>query len=219
MGTNSKRFKTQNNQPVFKPIQKAIFVSCSVIFFKMIQTTSTNPKLDKQLKKLDEKLTRLLHNLKVYSEDQLNRKPSENGWSIIQVMHHLMLAESGSIKYVRKKLSYNPELKNAGVKTALRELALNTYLNSPIKRKAPDAISGDNLPAHASFWKTAQEWKQQRLELREFLETMPPDLLKKEVYKHPFVGRLSIMGMLRFFENHFDRHNKQIKRITRNYYV
>lgn len=180
-------------------------------------TTSINPKLDIQLKDLDKKLNNLLKELKAYSEDQLNRKPKEDAWSVIQVMHHVMMSENGSLKYVKKKLSFNPELKKAGFKSGFREMVLNTYLGSPIKWKAPEAISGDNLPSHETFWKTAQQWKNQRIELREFLEKLDEDLLKKEVYKHPFVGRISINGMLRFFNRHFDRHNKQIKRITKNY--
>lgn len=185
----------------------------------MIHTTSIDPRLEKHIKRLDDKLIQLLKTLKVYSEDQLNRKPDQDKWSVIQIMHHLMLAEGGSLNYVKKKTSFNPELKDAGVKAALRELALSTYFGSPLKRKAPATISGDKLPAHASFWKTAQDWKNQRSELREFLCTLPPDLLKKEVYKHPFVGRITIYGMMRFFEQHFDRHHKQIQRIIRNYYV
>ena len=178
-----------------------------------------NPKLDIQLKELDGKLIRLLTEIEVYSEDQLNRKPNENSWSVIQVMHHLMMSENYSLKYVKKKLSFNPELKNAGVKAACRELVLTTYLSSPFKANAPEAINGDNLPNHETFWKTAQQWKTQRIELREFLETLPDELLKKEIYKHPFTGRISISGMLRFFDGHFNRHNKQIQKITKRYYI
>ena len=130
-----------------------------------------------------------------------------------------MMSENYSLQYVKKKLSFNPELKNAGVKAAIRELALNTYLSSPFKWKAPEAISGDNLPDHETFWKTVQTWKNQRIELREFLETLPDELLKKEIYKHPFTGRISISGMLQFFNQHFNRHNKQIQKIIKHYYV
>ncbi len=182
-------------------------------------TTNINPKLEAQLNILDKKLNDLLREVKVYSEDQLNRKPKEDAWSVIQTMHHLMMSENGSLKYVKKKLSFNPELKNAGAKATLREMGLNTYLNSPFKWKAPEGISGDNLPKHETFWKTAQKWKSQRLELREYLETFPDELLKKEIYKHPFVGRITIPGMLRFFDRHFNRHHKQIRKIIKHYYI
>ena len=184
----------------------------------MNQTTSSiNSKLDLQLKSLDKKLNTLFKELKVYNEDQLNRKPKEGAWSVIQVLHHLLMSENGSLKYVKKKLSFNPELKKAGIKSGFREMVLNTYLGSPLKRKAPEAISGDNLPSHETFWKTVQLWKKHRIELREFIENVDEELLNKEVYKHPFVGRISISGMLRFFDRHFDRHNKQIKRTIKNY--
>lgn len=178
-----------------------------------------NVQIENQLKTLDHKLTALLEELKVYSEDQLNRKPADNGWSVLQVMHHLMRSESLANQYVQKKLSFQPELKKVGVQTVFRQAALNFYLGSPFKFKAPELISGENLPDQASFWETAKQWKSQRMELQSFLASLPPEMFNKAIYKHPFAGRLSLLGMLKFFDRHFNRHCKQIRKITKHYYV
>ena len=181
------------------------------------ETTSLDPKIEKRLKILDKKLNLLLEELKYYSEDQLNRKPGEDKWSVIQVMHHMILAETGSYNYIQKKLSFNPMLKNKGILTASRKLALWFFLKAPFKFKAPMGVSGEKLPDHAGFWDTAKQWKDQRNKLKSYLLTLPPDLFRKELYKHPFAGRLDISGMVDFFEGHFDRHLKQIRKITKNY--
>lgn len=172
-------------------------------------------KADKKLKRLDAKLTSLLEVLKDYSERTLNKKPGEGKWSVMQVMHHLMLAEGYGQKYVSKKLSFNPELKKAGFTAVIRHFLMNTYIKFPIKIKAPTAISGENLPDESSFWETAKKWKQQRIELRELLESLPPEHFDKELYKHPFAGRLTLYGLLDFYDGHFERHRKQINKILK----
>ena len=78
-------------------------------------------------------------------------------------------------------------------------------------------ISGENLPDYVTFWDTAKKWKQQRLDMKNFLSQLPEDIYKKEVYKHPFAGRLTLNGMLKFFDSHFDRHHRQINRIIKHY--
>lgn len=173
--------------------------------------TMTKP-VERQLNKLHKDLIDLLTDLEGYSEAKLNTKPKPNSWSVFQVMHHLVLTEGYAMQYVERKLSFNPELKKTSVATGVRERLLSTYLKSPLKRKAPNAVGTDNLPAHSTFWEVAKKWKNQREHLKTYLEDLPEDFFKKEVYKHPFVGRISLCGMLSFYQQHFNRHKKQIYR-------
>jgi len=101
---------------------------------------SMDKKTKIHLKNLDQKLTNLLRDLKNYSDAKLNEQPSSNEWSVLQIMQHLMKAESGSVMYVKKKLSFEPELAEAGVLSSFRSVFLNIALSSPIKIKAPAKI-------------------------------------------------------------------------------
>jgi hypothetical protein len=168
-----------------------------------------NKRVDEQLYKLDEALRVLFTELDNYSESKLNQKPNPKGWSVFQVMHHLIRAEGYSLKYVQKKLSHNPTLTNAGILTQLRVTMAILYNHFPFKIKAPEAVA-EGLPELSSFWETAKIWKSQRQELRNYLNEMPEDLFKKEIYKHPIFGRMTISGMIIFFEKHFERHQRQI---------
>ncbi|MCB0550237.1 MAG: DinB family protein [Phaeodactylibacter sp.] len=169
--------------------------------------------LDQRLKKIDQRLQGLLDELSAYDNEALNRKPADGGWSALQVMHHLLLAEEGSVKYVKKKLSFNPELSAAGFSSSWRAFLLNFYFILPFKFKAPPGVGDDALPARSDFQEVSERWRSSRKALREYLESLPEELFQKSIYRHPFAGRMSLEGMVQFFEGHFERHRKQIGRV------
>ena len=172
-------------------------------------------KAAKQLKQLDADLTLLLEVLKDYSEATLNKKPAEDKWSVMQLMEHLMLVEGYGQSYVKKKLSFSSSLVKVGMATAWRNLVLNVFIKSPFKITAPDAVSEENLPEYSNFWETAKKWKEQRKLLWELFESIPLEHYDKEIYKHPLAGRLSIYGLLDFYQGHFTRHRKQMNGILK----
>ncbi|MCB0619645.1 MAG: DinB family protein [Saprospiraceae bacterium] len=171
-----------------------------------------HPSLQDPLQELDAELAQLLAELKNYTHQQLNSIPSPGSWSAIQVMHHLLIAEELSFKYLQKKLSFNPSLQKANWRTRLRQSFLAFYLHTPIKFKAPKGVSTPAFPREATLIDTAKRWTSNREALAEYLNELPPEILDKEAYRHPIAGRLTVKGMLSFFRDHFDRHRKQINR-------
>ncbi len=168
--------------------------------------------MEKQLNQLDEKLNKLLADLENYSTEQLCKKPTPDSWSAIQVLHHLILSEKYSRMYCEKKLSFNPKLKKVGIGTAIRTKFVNFYLNSPFKAPAPKMISGDVLPTEDTLANVREIWLAERINLAKFIQELPQEYTDKEIYKHPLGGRLSIDGMMQFFDAHFRNHEKQIYR-------
>lgn len=168
--------------------------------------------MKKQLAKVNADLDQLFADLEKYSTEKLCKKPTPDAWSAIQVMHHLRLSEKYSLAYCEKKLSFKPKLKKAGILAAGRAVIVDLYLSSPFKFKAPAAISGDATPNSGDLATIKKEWKRERDRLEKFINDLPAEYADKEVYKHPFGGRMSIKGMLQFFESHFRNHRKQIFR-------
>jgi hypothetical protein len=161
---------------------------------------------------LDNKLLTLLDLLGKYSNNLLNKAPEIQKWSPSQIMNHLILSEKLSIAYCKKKLSFNPKLKKAGVMSILRTAMIRAYLHSPLKIKAPEYISTPNLPSQDSLENLKQNWELVRRDLKAFILELPEELIDKEIYKHPFGGRISTMGMLKVMDAHFENHQKQIFR-------
>ena len=146
----------------------------------------------------------------------LNQKPATGGWSVVQVLHHLIVSEEQSLRYVQKKLSFDPKLDHAGILEWLRAQSLWFYLNVPIKFKAPAVVGDENLPDAATLADTKARWLRIRQAWAEYLEQLPSEILQKAVYRHPYAGRLGWSGMLTFFRTHFERHQKQIRRTLRH---
>ncbi len=160
---------------------------------------------------LNKELTELIEELEQYSHEELNTSPSEDSWSPIQILHHLILSEQLSIAYCKKKLSFEPDLKKAGLLSKLKAKLVELYLGSPFKFKAPPALNSSVLPKEGKLVDVATSWKKQREEMAAFLQDVPDKYLYTEVYKHPFGGRLSLEGMMDFFNAHFNNHRKQLR--------
>lgn len=153
----------------------------------------------------------LLQELSKFSDEQLNQKPTDGGWSPIQVLHHLIQAEHGSLLYIEKKLSFNPNLDKSGIINDIRFLIFKIVFSFPFKIKAPAAVA-DNLPDYATLASTSKMWADSRQNLKKWLDNADDAVWNLAIFKHPFIGRLSIFHTLAFFEDHFKRHRKQIKR-------
>jgi len=150
-----------------------------------------------------------LNELAESGDERLNRKPANGGWSAIQVVHHLILVEVNSLAYVRKKLSFNPELKRSGLGASLRMLLLRLSLLSPIKFKAPKSAGNESIPDEATLESSRQAWAGIRADWSDFFAQMPADLADKAAYRHPRAGRLDWLQMIEFLQAHFERHRRQ----------
>lgn len=174
-------------------------------------------KVQKQLDEVDEQLHQLVKRLSRHPEDDLNRKPSDSEWSIMQVMVHLRLAEFYTMVYMKKKLSDGNIPKKNSIKGKLMTSISPLVYGLPIKIKAPAGINDEALPLKSSFWDVTKQWKQQRVELRTFLLSLSDAQLKGEIYKHPILGRSDANGLLKFYLLHTKRHEKQINRLLSYY--
>lgn len=165
--------------------------------------------VQKKFDKLESDRKKLVQKLSIYSNDQLNKKNENGDWSPMQIIEHLIEAEAGSLKYMQKKLSFNPELETTGWKQSTRFLGFQMFFRSPIKVKAPKGVAED-LPDFSDFETTIERWEKERQILKIWLENTPDNLWDKCIFKHPVIGRLSIYHTLGFHDEHLRRHTKQI---------
>ena len=180
---------------------------------EMPKIKKMNARYNKLQVLLKKDLRELISTCEKMDHKTLNWKPSKDEWSIAQVCHHLMLVERLSVAYVQKKLSFNPKLKSAVFTDFWRVGALAIYARYMGRLKAPKAVNENNFPAESQFKEIKKEWQENRMILWDHYRQIPEEHIGKQIYRHPFAGRMSMRGMLVFFHEHFLRHRKQINRI------
>lgn len=173
-----------------------------------------NQKIKNTLQQLDKELDIWANQLSAYSHEQLNQQAADGGWSAMQCMHHLILSEQGTMAYIKKKLSFNPELPNKGISDHWRRFLLIGYLKSPIKFKAPKGIGTEYLPTESNLEQTLKQWRTLRAQMRKDLDNIDPQYFNKSVFKHPLAGRISLDTTMAFLQAHFQRHRKQAMRVV-----
>ena len=120
-------------------------------------------------------------------------------------------AERGTILYIQKKLINPSESKNAGIKALYRSALLRYALRSKRKFKAPKVLTEPTGPYVVEELFTG--WKTTREELEKLFDSIPAEHKKKQLFKHPVLGYISLKQTLGFMGDHMQRHLEQIQRI------
>lgn len=153
--------------------------------------------------------------LKVFNEVQLNFKPDENSWSMMEVMHHIYTSEKLSIDFV-KRFDFNRKSQKLGLKSQLYTILLVNRLNSKKKFKAPKVLQENQHKFNLSFDAHTfhHQWEDLRAESKETLENYPSDKIDFFTFNQPAVGKMKIDQMVQFFTAHLKHHQHQIEAIN-----
>ena len=170
----------------------------------------TNKLLLKYIELSDLK-EKLLISISEYTTEELNTKPSENEWSISQVIEHLIDSETGINKYINFRLKNIAEQPTVGLANFLKSKVLNNKLQSNKKFKVPAVLSEPEKGA--DFGQLKEKWDNSRMFLIKTVETYPKEYLYKAVFLHPRAGLLSMNQTLSFFINHLNHHIRQVQNL------
>lgn len=161
--------------------------------------------------KLEKQRAELLNLYRQQNLEQLQFKPKADSWNMLQVMRHLVTAESLSLVYIKRKMNEAENIPKVGAMAKIRAFLLKLALGSPIKFKAPKIA--EVKEENPDFNATTDEWDNIREELKELLLSADEDIFSKTIYKHPRAGYLTLKQTIIFMEDHIDHHLKQVGRI------
>lgn len=164
--------------------------------------------MDSKWKKLEDSRQNLLKKLNTISHEKLNSGIGH--WSVAQIFYHLNQAEKFSTIYVSKKMLDVKNLEVPNLWQRIKLAYLGFLFRTSKKFKAPEKVLGP-MPENVDFKTILAEWDQTRINLRKLLDDFSKDLIDKNVFKQPAIGRLSLPQMLDFMQMHFERHARQIK--------
>ena len=160
-------------------------------------------------KQYDQARRELLNQLETLRLDTLKTRPQPDKWSIIEIIQHLVLAEthllrteSGTSNTGASKRTLRHRFLYAAVLFVLR---FGIPVKTPSRKVVP---SGDpSLSELQQQWDASQSW------LQSFVANLDRRARKKAAFKHPIAGPMTAKQTIRFLHVHFDTHARQIRRI------
>ena len=170
-----------------------------------------NQRLQQRFERLESTRRDVLARLEGHDQTRLNRPRDDGGWSALQVLHHVITAEEGTLRYISKKMLAGAGLPRSGLVSRLRLLALQVGNASPFKFRAP-AGTGD-VPADIDPAELVSHWGEVRSGWRRLLEDFPEELTGRVVFRHAFVGLMGLPDTLGFLQSHLDHHARQVERL------
>lgn len=154
---------------------------------------------------------RVLRRLDDRDRALLNRPTARGGWSALQVLCHVVIAEGVTLDYIGKKMKAGADLPRAGLVSRLRLLVLQVVLASPLRFRAPTKSAA--VPDEIDPGELQARWESVRAAWRERLSGFPPDLVDRMVLRHPYVGLMGLHDTLCFMQAHLEHHARQIDRV------
>lgn len=146
----------------------------------------------------------LLESVNGLSNDQLNKRPEDGSWSVMQVLDHLYLMERAIAHTISEQLKSNES-------NPTDEKPIHLSVNRATKVDAP------SFAVPSSEYITLEEMKTKLTESRKLLQhvvdTSDDALLSQKSYPHPVFGALSLTQWIPFVGFHEKRHIEQIEEI------
>lgn len=169
-----------------------------------------NSNLENQFLQLESERKQLFTELKKYSDDVINKKPSPEKWSVAEVIVHLITAEEMSLKYLMKKAQDTSKAQPEGIKNRWRWWMVQIVFAFDIKFKSPEIVEPKS--GYQSLANLEIHWTKIRLQTFDVLSKLSDTELNKELWKHAIAGKMNLHHMVQFFGIHYKRHKKQIER-------
>ena len=151
------------------------------------------------------------------SQEQSSFKPSENEWSVVEILEHLVKAEEGGIFGMFKAIHgiktgspiWEGTSPNQGL--SIEEVIANTWKPKEI---VPE-VAAPKWGAPLDYW--LRRFKNCRLLLDELVAYCGDTDPEQALFPHPISGPLNILQRFEFLRFHMERHLGQIERVIMSY--
>ncbi|MBC8045514.1 MAG: DinB family protein [Fimbriimonadaceae bacterium] len=154
-------------------------------------------------------LSALIRSFEHLSDEQINTPMQKNKWSIAQTMYHINESIEKTLRYIQKKIQYPETIEKTNFYTTVKSFLLNTTLRTDIKMKAPKGVV-TLIPDHITLDEIKIKALNNSNTLQTLLEHFPDELVKRNVFKHPIAGRITMYQTMQFIDEHLLHHARQV---------
>ncbi|MDW0110566.1 DinB family protein [Sporosarcina aquimarina] len=152
----------------------------------------------------DDAREKLLEEVAGLTDDEVNWKPSEDKWSVRQILEHLYLMEGGVAKTIQSQLG-------SGEHHSTSDKPIERTVDRTQKVEAPDfARPGDTF---CKLEELKSKLNESHNGLQKIENTVPADQLEAKSYPHPVFGEMSLAQYIPFVGYHELRHIEQIQEV------
>ncbi|HYJ87693.1 MAG TPA: DinB family protein [Pyrinomonadaceae bacterium] len=160
------------------------------------------------LNRLDSVHARLLQTVTPLDSKIFSQRPSENEWSVAEIIQHLSLVEERVTKELGAAIARQPQ--RVGF---LRRLIPTSIVSSRLFRvKAPKGVNPIVVPQKDD---AIQNFEQARRKLKALCDAHDVSRFKNLIFKHPFLGDIDGVATISFIGYHEHRHYKQIREVLK----
>ena len=164
--------------------------------------------MNRAVKRLDSVHKKLIKTVSPLEPALFSQRPSEDEWSVAEIVQHLCLVEERVIKDLERELAKEP--RGVGF---LKKLVPTSIVSSRLLRvKAPKAV---NPVAVLEKDVAIENFNCARNSLKTLCAAHGHDRFRKLVFKHPFLGDIDGVATISFVGYHEHRHYKQIREVLR----
>lgn len=143
-----------------------------------------------------------------------NDRPGADKWSVHEILAHLITAEKLSVQYIEKKRQGIDMVGNTGLIEELKLGVLKISQRLPLRFTAPKMVVAAT-PSYSSIEDLTADWDAVRASLKQILEQIQENQLRKKIYKHFILGRLNIVHAVKFLQEHVNHHLPQVIRLLK----
>ncbi len=162
--------------------------------------------MNRVLRRLDSAHSKLLDTVAPIEDPIFCRKPSDDEWSVAQIVQHLYLVESRVVEELEKLLAGPPQ-KISFLRKLIPPIIVSYRL---VRVKAPRAMNPVDPPSKQEI---IDNYNAARTKLKELCAVHGRQRLSQVVVKHPFLGDISGSAAISFVGYHEVRHFKQIQEV------
>jgi DinB family protein len=164
--------------------------------------------MSRSLKRLDSVHQKLIEIVSPLNPELYSQRPTDDEWSVAEIVHHLFLVEDRVIKELERAIAREPQ--RVGF---LRRLIPTSIVSVRLIRvKAPKAMNPLEAPAKDL---AIENYNRARTSLKKLCATHGHDRFRKLVFKHPFLGDIDGVATISFIGYHERRHYKQIREVLK----
>ncbi|MFM7310632.1 MAG: DinB family protein [Flavobacteriales bacterium] len=170
--------------------------------------THVEPSLAAAIEAFAQAKRAILQQLEGMQDTQLKSQPL-GGWSMTQVLEHIMHSEASTLAYMKKKTSSGwDSLDDATAEHQQTALALHERLQSDEKYQAPSVLPEPLNELGCE--EIMQRWERIRIEWEEWLGDFDPKHMNKLVFRQPIAGMLTLVNAIQFLTLHIQHHIPQM---------